>query len=308
MLLGALASCRSLTPQTPDAGAFDVAIFGDMPYITGAENAVAKTASYQRVLADIERSPLAFAVHIGDLAGPNQCSDSVYTARRRDLDALAHPSIYLFGDNEWTDCTSPYDPAERLAQLRRTFARPHEGSFGPRAFAVQRQAGNPENLRWIRGGVYFVGLHVVGSNNNWGPDSSASAEHRARDAANIVWLRETFEQATAAGAIGVAVFMHANPLPSAAARAARPNGFGSLMTEFRRAALAFGRPVALVHGDTHYFRVDKPFSDAATFAVHAHITRAETFGDPNNHWLRMTVDPRDPAVFSFRAMIVAGNE
>ena len=67
------------------------------------------------------------------------------------------------------------------------------------------------------------------------------------------------------------------------------------------------RPVALVHGDSHYFRVDKPFTDPATGRVLARITRAETFGDPDGHWLSMRVDPEDPDVFSFAPVLVPGN-
>jgi hypothetical protein len=31
----------------------------------------------------------------------------------------------------------------------------------------------------------------------------------------------------------------------------------------RNETIAFGKPVAYVHGDSHYFRIDKPLLDAA---------------------------------------------
>ena len=76
--------------------------------------------------------------------------------------------------------------------------------------------------------------------------------------------------------------MQANPgLNTIAGRwGPRPkvDGFAAFLTEFQRLAVAFGKPVALVHGDTHYFRVDQPFSDSTTRLTITTITRAETMG------------------------------
>jgi hypothetical protein len=33
----------------------------------------------------------------------------------------------------------------------------------------------------------------------------------------------------------------------------------------------------------------------------------ETFGNPDVHWIRATVDPRNPNVFSFHPQYVRGN-
>src|SRR6187200_2717305 len=62
-----------------------------------------------------------------------------------------------------------------------------------------------------------------------------------------------------------------------------------------------GRPVAVVHGDSHYFRIDKPFLDAQGRRLE-NFTRVETFGDHQEngdndvHWLRVDVDPRSREV------------
>ena len=68
----------------------------------------------------------------------------------------------------------------------------------------------------------------------------------------------------------------------------------------------------LVHGDTHYFRVDKPMilddqRGARRGSVVERFTRVELFGYPEAHWVRATVDPADPNVFSFRPEIVRAN-
>jgi hypothetical protein len=80
----------------------------------------------------------------------------------------------------------------------------------------------------------------------------------------------------------------------------------------RDEVIAFRRPVAYVHGDSHYYRVDKPLQDSLGRRLE-NFTRVETFG--NNaanglndvQWIKVTVNPRSREVFSYQAMIVPGN-
>jgi hypothetical protein len=63
-----------------------------------------------------------------------------------------------------------------------------------------------------------------------------------------------------------------------------------------------------VHGDSHYFRVDKPLLDRGEKRV-VNFTRVETFGgnQPNLgdvNWLKVNVDPSSRAVFSYEQQIV----
>jgi hypothetical protein len=59
-------------------------------------------------------------------------------------------------------------------------------------------------------------------------------------------------------------------------------------------------------GDTHIFRVDKPlYRDDRTLVEN--FTRVETFGNPNVHWVRVSVDPRDSQVFTFHQELVPDN-
>jgi len=87
-------------------------------------------------------------------------------------------------------------------------------------------------------------------------------------------------------------------------------GFTDLRTALGKEAVAFGKPVVLVHGDSHYFRVDKPYTrlrrgpEDPTIEI---LTRVESFGTPNHHWLQVTVEVSDPNVFTFRPRIIAAN-
>ena len=80
----------------------------------------------------------------------------------------------------------------------------------------------------------------------------------------------------------------------------------------RDEVIAFRKPLAYVHGDSHYFRVDKPFQDSAGRRLE-NFTRVETFGDNqangNNdvNWLKVNVDARSREVFSYQPQIVPGN-
>lgn len=56
------------------------------------------------------------------------------------------------------------------------------------------------------------------------------------------------------------------------------------------------RPVVLVYGDSHTCRIDKPKISEQRLL---NFTRVETFGSPDAHWVRASVDTRDPEVFTF---------
>jgi len=155
--------------------------------------------------------------------------------------------------------------------------------------------------------VTFATLHVVGSNNNRPttlPDSTVvgnEAEYEARNAANIAWMRETFDAAKANGSPGVMLVIQANPFEE---DVATPSGFTEFKAALEEEVTAFGGPVVLVHGDSHTFRIDKPvISETRSL----NFTRVETFGSPDVHWVRATVDPSDEEVFSFEPEIVEEN-
>jgi hypothetical protein len=70
---------------------------------------------------------------------------------------------------------------------------------------------------------------------------------------------------------------------------------------------SYTRPTVFLHGDTHRFRVDQPLFSTRSNRRFENFTRVETFGNPDTHWIRVTVDPTDAQVFSFKAEIVAEN-
>ena len=71
--------------------------------------------------------------------------------------------------------------------------------------------------------------------------------------------------------------------------------------------MGYTSPVVLLHGDSHYFRIDKPMKSSVSMRRIENFTRVETFGSPDVHWILATVDHNDPNLFRFEQRIVKGN-
>jgi hypothetical protein len=175
--------------------------------------------------------------------------------------------------------------------------------------------------------VYFLGLNVPGSNNNLAKTGECisaksvrmqadcdvdSAEHLARDAASVDYLRETFACVRADHAAGLMVVIQADPgfdWPETETVNERLlpgfEGWTALLDALASETGSFDRRVALVHGDTHLFKVDQPLFSQPNLLQN--FTRVETLGSPNVNWVKVNVDPRSRNVFSFEPMIVPGN-
>lgn len=294
-----------------------IAVFGDMPYVAGVREPEPILRSYGNVLRDIDRADVECVVHLGDYTNGPLCGDSLVAVRYAEFNSMSHPFVFVFGDNDWTDCArGGFDPLERLARLRNVFAT-GDTTLGRKTLRLERQSANSkyslyrENVRWRMGNVLLVGMNVPGSNNNWGKDSVPSAEYTARNAANLAWLREAFATAQKENLRGVAIFIQANPGFDRTQMSPQDlqyvTGFDDFLRVLSEETIAFGKPVALIHGDTHYFRIDKPMIDSTGQRSVAHFTRAEGFGALNMHWLRLTIDDNDPSVFSFTPVLVQEN-
>ncbi|MBZ5644732.1 MAG: hypothetical protein LAO19_18390 [Acidobacteriia bacterium] len=201
-----------------------------------------------------------------------------------------------------------------------------------------------ENRRWTYRGVTYATLNIQGSCNNRCKDHPDETEFAARNAADIAWMQETFEVAKERDSAAVMFISQADPgffdhpVESENTRdpktlvvlaGSTPDGFHDFLVALRDAVKAFGKPVAYVHGDTHYFRIDKPFYDAdppnsvsTTARRLENFIRVETFGDNvfsvdathpdqndlnNVHWVKVLVDPDSREVFAFQPQIVPGN-
>lgn len=328
--LATVAVLAASTAAMADDGKFTFGLWGDMPYAKNGDE-----PKMAPLYADINASDILFSIYDGDTKdGSSKCTDDSYVVAGKMFDSLAKPVVYVPGDNEWTDChrtnNGGYDNLERLAHLRKTLFNSAE-SFGQARMPLERQ-GEPggkfaENTRFTHGGVIFVGLNVPGSNNNKVNDDKSctnksartleqcaadNAEYEERDAANIKWMADSFALAKKNGALGIVLTVQADPgfdNPNTESVNERDdasvNGYTNFMNAMVAETKAFKGQVLFVHGDTHYFIMDKPLLRQDQMVPN--FTRVQTFGSPNIHWVKVTVDPTDRDLFTVRQMIVDAN-
>jgi len=314
----------------PPGQTFSFGLWGDVPYVRNGD-----APKMSALIQDMNRAPIAFSIFDGDIKdGSSLCTEDQYAGAVERFNTLVAPLVYVPGDNEWTDChrlnNGGYNGLERLDYVRRTMFSSLD-SFGQRRLRLEHQ-GPPggaysENTRWVYGDVIFVGLNVPGSNNNKvsSPQECASAsartpgdcdadnaEYVARNAANLGWLRQSFQLAKTRGAAGIMVVIQANPgfdIPETESINERDlpayDGYTSFLGALLEETLFYPGQVVLVHGDTHFFTVDKPLINQANMVQN--FTRLETFGSPNVHWVKVDVNPRTATVFTFTPMLVPGN-
>jgi hypothetical protein len=319
---------------------FQFAAIGDTGYSKKSEQ------EFSRMIAAMNKEPLAFVVHVGDFeADPRPymrspttvtepCTDESFKSVLAQFQQSAHPFVLTPGDNDWTDChilkPRQVDPIERLAKLREMFY-PQGVSLGTRTMPVESQAGDPkfpkfrENLAWTVNNVSFMTMHIVGSNNNRGRTPEMDAEADERMAANIAWLRKAFADAKARNSAGLVLITQANPgfetkwTPSLIDRYFRlfpganppkklpPSGFDDILDAVAAEMASYDKPTLFIHGDTHIFHVSKPLVDRKSGRFVDNFTRLEVFGDPDSHWVRVMVDPKDPGLFTIRPEIIPEN-
>ena len=286
--------------------AVQVALLADTPY------GDAQRAQFPALVADVNADPqISLVLHGGDIKnGSSTCDD----ARFADIAALygtfADPFVFTPGDNEWTDChrasNGGYLPTERLEAVRSAFFPKPGRTLGQRTVKTTTQAKDREhsayveNVRLDRAGVVIASVHVVGSQNDLAPWFGAAetaahrsqrlAEFEARQAANLAWIDEAFARAARTRAPGVLLLMQAEPVVGP--------GYQAVRDRILQQSRTFGRPVLLVHGDEHAFEQEPAYGGVAN------LTRLETYGDTAVNWLKLTIDPADPLVFSWQPRVV----
>jgi len=286
-----------LTSAAAQDGKFRFLATGDLPYTADQE------APFQQLLKQSESEDFAFLMHVGDIKAQSiPCSDEGFGKIRDLFRAYSKPVVYTPGDNEWTDCHGTgSDPIERLSKLRELFYKDTKTLRLNELQTVHQSRHSKfatfvENYRFTKSDVMFIVTHVVGSKNNRRTDNPAAMqEFERRNTANVAFLTESFAAAKESKAKAVAVVIHANP----DFEEGKEPGFTDFLNSMRGFLSEYQQPVVCIHGDTHYYRVDKPLKNESR-KVLRNFTRMEVFGSPNVAGVAVTVDPTDPQVFSFR--------
>lgn len=306
-MIRALLALLLLLAPAAQADPLRIVALGDMP--NGPQETV--LPPFRALIEAINAAEPDLVIHIGDTKSSGApCTDARRAQELAHLNAFAAPTLFTPGDNDWTDCHfdsgGGHDPRERLARLREEYFADPAASFGARPAALVHQGaeGFPENARLMRGGVMAITAHVVGSNNGFElRDLAAAEEALARSAASARWIRESLAAAAEAEAAAAVVALHANMFQFAfdeygRRRWMRHSGYAEVGPALREAAAAFGRPVLLVHGDSHRFRLRRPFPRRAPG-----LMALEVFGAPSRHAVEITADPDRPGVFGIRPLL-----
>ncbi len=323
----AAATALAFSLHAAQAQPFSFGLWGDMPYQKAGD-----TPKIPALLDSINRSDIAFSLYDGDIKdGSSKCSDDIYSDALQMFGQMKKPVVYIPGDNEWTDChrsnNGGYDNLERLAHIRKVMY-PSMHSLGQKQMALthQGQAGEKfvENIRFSHRGIVFAGLNVPGSNNNRVLDdkdcskksartpeqcAADNAEYLERDAANVSWMQQAFKLAKQQKAAGIVLVIQADvgfdlPETEELDESLEPkfSGYRNFIGQLVAETEQYAGQVLLVHGDTHFYKVDKPLYSPTRLL--ANLTRLQTFGSPAIHWVRVVADPRSATVFTIHPVIV----
>lgn len=310
-LVAALVIACLILSTGATAAEFTFVVLGDMPY-GPREQAY---PAFKALIGEINHRAPIFTIHIGDTkSGLDPCSDETLLEQRDFMNSFASALVYTPGDNEWTDChrllAGAYDPLDRLRFIREHYFSTDE-SLGGQPIRLERQADvmpgfEPfvENSRFIWGDVWFVTAHVVGSNNNFDAveASDATWEFLARDEADRVWLADSFDKAADADAETVVVAIHADmfgdEFDPQQETFAPDSGFKGFAETLIRKAKFFRKPVLLLFGDSHVFRVFRPFPHSA-----GNLTAVEVYGAEHMHAVAVTVRLRSTPRFTFAPLL-----
>lgn len=247
---------------------FRIALIGDTGYNAEGER------NFLRVRDGINAAGPAFTIHDGDIwMGGTSCDDDRLRKVKAVFNGFSGPLVYTPGDNEWVDC--PQGSDGRIEAIRQVFFSTPQ-SLGGRPIQQRRQDGTPENARWEWGNVVFATLNVPGPGGG-GPTTTA----------DLVWLDRTFDRARDVDAPAVMIVWQDDPADGSSP---------ALVAKLKKRAAAFGKPVLLVHGDTHRYKLDNPWREIRN------LTRLETFPTFTPEWVKVIVDPAGPAVFTVARM------
>jgi hypothetical protein len=223
----------------------------------------------------------------------------------------------------------PGDPLDNLALVRGLFFPTAGQTLGANPAQVTSQAvvgpkkyqSVVENVRWEQDGVMFVTVDLPGSNNDSLPWFGAPVtqrqldERNLRTAADIQWLNGAYDLAQAHGDAGILIGTQADMWDPAQVP---PGGDGldqynAVVDRIAKLSKSFAKPVLLLNGDSHVFESDNPLSSGdPLYSIHPVGYDVPNFHRITVHgktlpleWLKLTIDPSAPSVFSWERMPVS---
>ncbi len=266
-------------------------------------------------LRAIGDSPAAFVVHFDLSTASRESCSLVHLVRLRDvLETSAKPVVPVVSASQWSNCDGVSTEAdERLARVGDTFFGGDE-SLGQARLRWVRQSAVPrfhryrENVRWQTGNVLFVAINLPDNNNNYRLAAGRNGEFEERSIANRIWLERSFRIAAERRLAGIVLFVDAAPrfgLPMRPpdSHSRERDGFYEWKLALRELVGAFRGQVLLVQSrlvaeGRRPPDLDHPLRDEAGKPLTNFARIALSDGTSDTGWLRIEVEPKNPALFN----------
>ncbi|WP_157443086.1 hypothetical protein [Colwellia piezophila] len=253
-----LMSACSLTKKEKTYDAITFIAFGDTPYETAPIGA-AKTPFLNAFLGYLNQTdthPLApeFTIHVGDFIKGSEskkhCNEKRYIFMKDALTAkLKTPAFIIPGDNEYNDCGNRSEAIgfwhTYLGKLEDNWSLEQKTAFA--LTPVNRQNEQQDNFSFVRQGVLFIGINLVGSRVR------DVKEWDARINNNISWLTQQIEK-NEKYVRSVVIFAHADPIRNINTPKYRNAKYmKAVMNNILSLSTTTGKPFLFIHGDYHFF-------------------------------------------------------
>ena len=220
-----------------------------------------RTSEFMVHLGDVFKKPLLKKPDTGAASpatktsqpeppGPDQMpTEAEY---RWTSDLLAHsnsiPTYVVPGDNEWNDLEDPVQGGKWWQQYYAKF----EERFQP-AWKTERSPERPENFTFVRKGVVFIGLNLVGGRVH---DASEWAVRLPQDAA---WIKDVLTRPSMTNARAAVILCQANPFVIKPGESKEK--FKAFLVPFRETAANWKKPLLFLHADGHVWTDDQPWPE-----------------------------------------------
>ncbi|MGI8603178.1 MAG: hypothetical protein ACR2OZ_09270 [Verrucomicrobiales bacterium] len=235
--------CGPYTPADEPAAAF---------YIK--QDNIDRTSEFMVHLGDVFKSPLvkkpadvaAGAAPAGPL--PDKLPSEAEYRKTAEILASGNtiPTWVVIGDNEWNDLE---DPAQGWQWWLKYYSK-FEERFRP-PWKTERQPERPENFAFVRKGVVFIGINLVGGRIH------DPAEWAARLPQSAAWIKDVLTRPSMKDVRAAVILAQANPL-----RKGDPKEkFAPFLTPFRQTAAEWKKPLLLLHSDGHVWIDDQPWPE-----------------------------------------------
>ena len=269
--------------------------FGVIPH--PREAASAETA-LRLAIDDSDASNLAFVVAQGIKAAAEDCSDKLYTQRKRLLDSAQNGIVVSPSASDWAACKSADGKSAavaRLNRLREVFFS-SDLSLGASRIPLIRQSETAkfrsygENARWQIGNTMFATLHLPADNNHFLSAAGRNSEFEDRLIANRDWLQRVFRHASRKKLKGIVLFCDANPMLRLESEGR--DGFLEVRRQLATLAARFPGKVLIVHDDA-----DRAPETPASIQWRGNVGTL----DASAPWTKVRVNPALPEFFTIDA-------